>query len=223
MAKNYNEKRINKLLHMNVKKIYKHYLWINDRKEWWRITLNELLKKLKPIFVVIIFLLPLATAVTTLSDGTNSKEYISLRIKELQVILPKLENAYYDIDKLSNSISKIAYKDLDQSFIYAFLIYKWSLHYKLDPIEVAAIIQTESEFNPNAVSKKDARGLMQIHRPTWKMDNYFDSEKNIQIGAKILLMYKKSGGDYLSKYSGGEIGYTQKVEKNKKKILQGKS
>ncbi|MBU1042813.1 MAG: lytic transglycosylase domain-containing protein [Candidatus Omnitrophica bacterium] len=61
------------------------------------------------------------------------------------------------------------------------------------------IIQAESSFNEKAVSYCDARGLMQITRPTWEWitQQYlevdwdfdqcaFDPEKNIRVGTRFL-------------------------------------
>jgi len=56
------------------------------------------------------------------------------------------------------------------------------------------IIRVESGFNPAAVSNKNARGLMQVHWPTWK--RYFtspeeahDPDKNLSVGTGILRLY----------------------------------
>ena len=45
---------------------------------------------------------------------------------------------------------------------YEEYINKYSEEYGLDPYLVLAVIKTESNFNKEAVSKKDAKGLMQI-------------------------------------------------------------
>ena len=175
-------------------------------------------------FFVFLFALlsPFSTA-SILADGTNSRAFIAQNVSHLALSLPAIEKAFEEVDSLRQSISKVAYKDPEKAFIYAFLITKWSFAHKLDPTEVAGIIMTESEFNPQAISHKDARGLMQIHKPTWKMEDYFDSEENIKKGAEILAMYRwQFPGQYLDRYSGGEPGYTQSVTKNKRKILENK-
>ena len=73
-------------------------------------------------------------------------------------------------------------------------IKKYCLKYNLEPELVCSIIYTESKFKINAISKKNARGLMQIKKTTadWaaskinlKDYNYnkiFEPEININIG-----------------------------------------
>ena len=78
--------------------------------------------------------------------------------------------------------------------IYA-LIKKAAEKYQV-PFELLyAQIKQESSFNPTAVSKCGARGLMQIMPPTWReitvkdadLNNYiFDPEKNLDAGCKYL-------------------------------------
>ena len=81
---------------------------------------------------------------------------------------------------------------------YAEYVNEYSEEYELDPYLVLAIIKTESNFNKEAVSKKDAKGLMQIMDETgeWVAKqlniNYFmtsmmfDPELNIKMGCWYL-------------------------------------
>jgi soluble lytic murein transglycosylase len=71
---------------------------------------------------------------------------------------------------------------------------KYDKEYNLDPYLIYSIIRTESSFDKKAVSKKDARGLMQIMPSTGKwiaqkmeIENFhendlFIAEKNIMMG-----------------------------------------
>ena len=67
------------------------------------------------------------------------------------------------------------------------IIEKYATHYQLDPSLIRSIIETESNFNPKAVSPKGARGLMQLMPATAErlgVENSFDPEQNIQGGVK---------------------------------------
>ena len=81
---------------------------------------------------------------------------------------------------------------------YSEYVFTYSLQYNLDPFLVFAIIKAESGFNPKAVSRKNAKGLMQISDKTgfwaakelkieeFTADRLFDPETNIRIGCWYL-------------------------------------
>lgn len=61
--------------------------------------------------------------------------------------------------------------------------------YKVDPALLHAVISAESGYNPAAVSKKGAVGLMQLMPETarrYGVKNSFDPEQNIRGGTKYL-------------------------------------
>ena len=61
--------------------------------------------------------------------------------------------------------------------------------YGVDPYLVKAVIRAESNFDPNAVSPKNAQGLMQITPPTaedYEVSDVFDPKSNIDGGVRIL-------------------------------------
>jgi soluble lytic murein transglycosylase len=90
---------------------------------------------------------------------------------------------------------------------------------KLDPALVAAVIKTESNFNPFAMSNKDARGLMQITPQTGRWiaermnlkeyddDMLYDPVINIRLGCwYINYLFNYYGGDFtlaIAAYNGG--------------------
>lgn len=64
-----------------------------------------------------------------------------------------------------------------------------ALRYEIQPILVAAIVEAESEFNPRAVSRRGARGLMQLMPGTassLKVSDTFDPYENIEGGVRHL-------------------------------------
>jgi soluble lytic murein transglycosylase-like protein len=80
----------------------------------------------------------------------------------------------------------------------------------LDPALVMAVVQVESTFNPYAVSRKGAAGLMQIIPDTAEdlgLENPFDPEANLEAGIRYLKwLYKVFKGDtklVLAAYNAG--------------------
>ena len=102
---------------------------------------------------------------------------------------------------------------------YSEYVNKYSEEYGLDPYLVLAVIKTESNFDKTAVSKKDAKGLMQIMDTTgeWVAEelniNYFmpsmlfDPELNIRMGSWYLNNLEEEFDDnldlVLAAYNGG--------------------
>ena len=72
---------------------------------------------------------------------------------------------------------------------YDHLIKEISRRHDIDPALVKAVIKTESDFDPQAVSKKGARGLMQLMPETLKdmnVYNPFHPRDNINGGVRFL-------------------------------------
>jgi len=102
---------------------------------------------------------------------------------------------------------------------------KYGKEYNLDPYLILAVIKTESNFNPNACSYANCRGLMQIsyaYAKSWKIDRsrLYEIEYNIYHGTRLLSTWfiKQMGNTY-----DGLRAYNQGVAGAKKSSSNGKS
>jgi hypothetical protein len=89
-------------------------------------------------------------------------------------------------------------------------INKAAERHAVDPNLVRALVKVESNFNPNAVSRKGAMGLMQLMPQTarqMKLTNPFNPEENIDAGVRHLKdLLDSYGGDVrlsLAAYNAG--------------------
>ncbi|NLZ38903.1 MAG: lytic transglycosylase domain-containing protein [Firmicutes bacterium] len=107
---------------------------------------------------------------------------------------------------------------------YRQIIEKYGMEYGIDPLLVVAVIHTESKFNPEAVSRKGALGLMQIMPSTanWiaqqlqlaplTKEEIMEPEINIRLGTWYLASLTKEFNGRLdvviAAYNGGrgEVG-----------------
>ncbi|MBP1744910.1 MAG: transglycosylase domain protein [Firmicutes bacterium] len=125
------------------------------------------------------------------------------------VILGLIVFAVLNINNIKQAVAPFNYSDY---------IMEYSQKYDLDPVMVSAVIKTESNFEADAVSSKNAYGLMQITKETahWaagKMgiddfttDMLMDPETNIMIGCWYLDNLDKEFGStdlVLAAYNAG--------------------
>ncbi len=113
---------------------------------------------------------------------------------------------------------------------YSDIVEKYSEQYDLDPYLVLAVINVESRFRHDAVSHKNARGLMQITVKTgewiagelriddYSVDKLFDPEINIMIGCWYLSALYQQFGDLdlmLAAYNAGSGNVSQWLRNGK--------
>ncbi|PIE61136.1 MAG: lytic transglycosylase [Desulfobacterales bacterium] len=94
--------------------------------------------------------------------------------------------------------------------IYDPIIQKAATTYGVDQALIKAVIRVESDFNPNALSKKGARGLMQImpeNDRSLDIANAFDPSQNIMGGtrylSRLLTRYDRKLALALAAYNAG--------------------
>jgi soluble lytic murein transglycosylase-like protein len=99
----------------------------------------------------------------------------------------------------------------DRRTKYDPLIERYAEHFRVDPVLVRAVIQVESSFNPMTVSKKGARGLMQLMPATAKrygVTDVHDPEQNIRGGVNylrdLLALFPDDLTRVLASYNAGE-------------------
>ena len=87
---------------------------------------------------------------------------------------------------------------LPPELVYEPLIQEAAGRYRLDPALIRAVIQTESAFEPLAISTAGAQGLMQLMPALAEelgVEDAFDPRENIMAGARYLsfLLYANNG------------------------------
>ncbi len=94
--------------------------------------------------------------------------------------------------------------------IYDKIIVKAARAFGVDHALIKAVIHAESSFNPNAVSRKGARGLMQImpqNDALLNISNPFDPSQNIMGGTqylkRMLIRYNEKIALALAAYNAG--------------------
>jgi soluble lytic murein transglycosylase-like protein len=99
----------------------------------------------------------------------------------------------------------------DRRSKYDDIIERHAERFRVDPVLVRAVIQVESDFNPNVVSHKGARGLMQLIPATakrYRVKNIHDPDENIRGGVNylrdLLEMFPGNLPRALAAYNAGE-------------------
>ncbi len=113
-------------------------------------------------------------------------------------------------------------KDSQERLLILRHVHREARRAQLEPELVLAVIQIESAFDPYAVSRVGAQGMMQV-MPFWKkeigrpQDNLIDLETNLRYGCTILKHYldreKGKLANALARYNGsyGSYKYSKKV------------
>lgn len=141
--------------------------------------------------------------------GRDQFTEIYMQLQELTgMISDEVKREYY-ITKAVKEISKNN-STLDSKSIYEIskTIYEESIKYNFNPLLITAIIKTESNYDPKAVSDSYAYGLCQVRRfiapelaenigIKWEgaEKTLFDPIKNIKIGVYYLSMLNRNFND----------------------------
>ncbi|GAG93011.1 unnamed protein product, partial [marine sediment metagenome] len=141
--------------------------------------------------------------------GRDQFTEIYMQLQELTGMISKEVKREFYITKAVGIISKNN-STIDSKSIYEIskTIYEESVRYNFNPLLITAIIKTESNFDPKAVSDSYAYGLCQVRRfiapelaenigIKWEgaEKTLFDPIKNIKIGVYYLSMLNRNFND----------------------------
>ncbi len=139
------------------------------------------------------------------------KPYINYARKEnFQAQLERAQERLFNENKIHKKSIKFKVTDFEH------IIKRYSEKYNIPEKLIKSIIKQESNFNPYAVSKKGAKGLMQIMPQTAKLlgiKDIFNPEENIEGGVRYLrMLLDKFGGDLIKSLAAYNAG-PEAVEK----------
>jgi len=151
-------------------------------------------------FLMLATICPIALSEIYISRGPNGERMISDRpphsTGNLKLVMKR--------DSIKGAGHILANRSVETGGPTKFRVYinGASSRFNVDPALVEAVIQAESGFNPNAVSKKGATGLMQLMLPTAQQYNVvdrFNPRQNIYAGVEHLsgLMKRYNGQIHL--------------------------
>jgi len=175
------------------------------------------------------------------SDQAKMKSEISAKIAENQSLNTELVKCHDELEKLKERMTGIKNADdLLKRDIFLYIDKKFQIiprtvaldiaeqilimskKHEVSPELIVGIIQVESAFNPMAISKKNARGLMQV-MPEWapkfglkKISDLHDIDTGIECGIKVLKIHiEEDGKGNITKglyyYVGKSDAYSGKV------------
>jgi len=175
-----------------------------------------------------LFIITIITIAYICSFQERQKQLASLQQKQNQIEpaneMPKVFEAKLagsfpkkDSDTSSENTSSSAHAS-KTALLFQLIILQTAQRYEIDPALIRAIIMAESGYNPRAVSKMGAQGLMQLMPATAKSLGVVDSfnpEHNIDAGVKYFKkMMDQFDGDInlsLAAYNAG----SRKVREHK--------
>ncbi|HEV7966481.1 MAG TPA: lytic transglycosylase domain-containing protein [Candidatus Acidoferrales bacterium] len=167
---------------------------------------------------LVIWAVPAQGQIVSYRDDSGKRVFINsnpdYKARPVKVVLPKGFTALGNVSRTTQesfaespemSAAELANREKIEQ-----MIREVSDRYRVDPALVRAVIQTESNWNSSAISRKGARGLMQLVPGTAQqlgVSNAFDPKQNLDGGVRYLhTLLERYNGDLdkaLAAYNAG--------------------
>src|SRR6266545_4710080 len=150
-----------------------------------------------------------AQIVARLGDGFAANSLFKLtRALPDSVVTHQISVFHAEMARISNAIRQEFFAS---AVPFGDIIHEKAQKYDVDPALVAAVVETESKFHPQARSPVGAKGLMQLMPRTGRWlgaSNLYDPEQNVDAGVRYIkyLQGRFDGNlkNTIAAYNGGE-------------------
>ena len=135
-------------------------------------------------------LLLMVVVITGVSVITLAEKQKYMPVADKTIVTVKSKSTPFSVKELSKTrpgLSPGSVSDKKAESLFHPIILQAANRYQVDPALIYAIIMAESGYNPKAVSKKGARGLMQLMPETAQalgVKDSFNPEQNIDGGVR---------------------------------------
>lgn len=164
---------------------------------------------------------------------------------DIPIYIPETETIPVIKTQESEAVETKKYYNVPLSAEIQDYIFQLCEENNVDPVLIFAMVETESGFNPNCVSRTNDYGLMQINKcnhrwlkAQYDVDNFLDPRQNLLCGVSMIAAHLKNNNGDLTKalmcYNQGSTGakklwakgiyetaYTRKVISNTMKYMNG--
>ncbi len=153
---------------------------------------------------------PATAQIATMTDGTGRRLFVNADPPPVRLTATKPRTTIYMPGELSFLGENRPAVNIDRDGVEK-LVREAAERHQVDPALVRAVIQTESNWNPSAVSRKGALGLMQLIPTTaqrFGVNDAFSPKQNVDAGVKYLkTLLERYNGNLdlaLAAYNAGE-------------------
>jgi len=154
-----------------------------------------------------VFTMILGVSFVSTQIGQKTPQVMNNTVDDSEATSSKASEVETDVTVIYDIPSKFRHK---KEHLFHPIILQEASRYEIDPALVKAIIMAESGYNPRAISKKGAKGLMQLMPSTAEalgVEDIFNPEQNISGGVRYFRqLVNRFGGDVklaLAAYNAG--------------------